>query len=942
MIRCPNCGAFNPDSRKSCKNCGATLPQTKIRCPNCGTLNPIGNVLCDNCNARLIDAKDVVPPEFFEEPGNGGTRHRGGPSQRDAGASKVKGISLPTRSPGDDEPADEDLPDWLRGLSPGTEAYDEDFEATAPTDADDTDTYPDWLSDLLEDNSETGDALELGEPLPAEEVEPDELALDANALPDWFADAAAYAEAEEQASAEEPGEAEAALPDWLTALADSESAAPIPSREEEPPDWLYADATETPADQPADVGELPDWLADTAAESEDEVEAAPEAETVESEPLLFAESELPDWLAEAQRLSAEVSPAAAASQPARTPLERDLASLLDSEPAEASDADAAPELPDWLLESEAEAEIEAELPEWLTTLAAEEEGAGDSLETPPPATTSPGAPPAQVAQPPQQQAVEEATGAAEQEAAPELEEAELPDWLADLGVEPAELGETAAVFGAATPVYPDLAPAERPSWLDGVVPPEAEADAPEQTPAFLMEDLSGEEGVSAIASSEEPVDIPEWLRRLDLAPAETPTVPMPPPAREDDSLARAELPSWLQELAPAELAIEAAGAEVFDVTDELVSADIPDWVRALQPSPGQERTAPPPSAPLPTPAEPEGPLEGLPGVLQPLATVDAPSGVHPAAEVSIPETVTSQAQLWQQLLEQPRMAERPVFHERQQTKEGTLVVRLLVAAILVLGMLGAFWLLPQGIRLSDIVGSGQTGSPETTAPGAERMVETLAGLQPGDGVILAVEYGNAYAEEMAEIAMPILAHLDGQEVVVEFVSTLPEGVVLGTKLSRALQNAPSPPETSYLAGNASGISSYLARPEITTRRHLLLLSSSPERVRWWLEQVTLANQERAIPLTVSVGVSASTGPRVAPYLQTQNIQGWLVGMPDALVYRSLRNSASGSSADSLSGYGRIQDILTLGHWAAGAFLIIGLLVNLGRRSTRGSAKKGGR
>lgn len=929
MIRCPSCGTLNQDSRKTCSNCGITLPQTQIRCPDCGTLNPLGNVLCDNCNSRLVEAGDVIPSDLYDEPDEGVT------ARRVANGAGVKGISLPTRSPGDDESAEEELPDWLRELAPGGAAYDDDFEASEPPDAKaDEATYPDWLSDLLEDSDAAEGPMASDEGLSEDETA-DDLSFDPNALPDWFAEAAALNEEQDEPDVDFAQASESALPDWLATYATDDRAQDVVGDAEESPDWLMADVVELPADVSEAPSELPSWL------GAGEVEAEPEVDLLEAEPVLFPESELPDWLTEAQSLSEGAPPTEAAAEATTEPEDvseaeddllperEDLASLLDFEATEAEEAEEPPELPDWLLESETETEAGTELPDWLTALAEEEELA----DTDEPATPSPIGPPEED-ESSELNAVEAGDtapgeSAPEPEAPADLEQAALPEWLAGLDVEERE-DAVPTVFAGSAPARPPIAPGERPDWLDEIEPPTAEADREPGAPAFLLEVTEEEDALGLGAPADEPVEVPEWLRDLDLGPAEAQAIPMP----EDDRLARAELPNWLQELAPSELALETGTTEVFDVTDELVSADIPDWVKALKPSPDQERAAPVSTVPLPTPAEPEGPLEGIPGVLQPLATVDVPAGSHPVAEMPVPEGITAQAQLWQQLLEQPRMAERPVFHERPQSGEAAVLVRLLVAAVFILGLLAAFWLLPEDTRLSSMLGSNP-GNPGVTAPGAASLVEAFDDLQPGDGVIVAVEFGNAYAEEMLEVASPLLDHLAAQETVIQVVSTLPEGVLLGPSLSGSL------PEVLYLAGNANGIAGFLAQPDSASQRHLLILASGPQRVRWWLEQATLANEGRAVPLTVSAGVSAAAGPQVAPYLQSETITGWVTGLPDALAYRTLRTDGGTARAE-MSRYGRIQDILALAHWAAGAFLVLGLLVNLVRRDRQSTGTQGRR
>ena len=67
-MKCPNCGADNPDDSIFCGNCGApvagdvpepeapALPvkaQSPVLCHRCGAENPAGAVLCSTCHGTL-------------------------------------------------------------------------------------------------------------------------------------------------------------------------------------------------------------------------------------------------------------------------------------------------------------------------------------------------------------------------------------------------------------------------------------------------------------------------------------------------------------------------------------------------------------------------------------------------------------------------------------------------------------------------------------------------------------------------------------------------------------------------------------------------------------------------------------------------------------------------------------------------------------------------
>ncbi len=877
MIRCPTCGTLNQDSHKSCSNCGTALPQTKVRCPECGTLNSVGNLLCDNCNSRLIQPEGIIPSNLPAE------------SDSHAEGSPVRGISLPTRATANNSdvpPAGEDeLPDWLSGLTEDSEEF---FEtAGSPAEepeedkADSSSGHPDWLSGLLDENADFG-ATE--EPDEAEHKTQDELTFESDALPDWFVGEAAP---DDELTPDGADDSPSELPDWLLAAADTSGTPTEASDTADLPDWLTALSEATPAETPMD-SELPEWLAEARAPTAD-------ADT--------------DYV-----LDAETQPAT------REPLIQPSA-----EPQVSAD------LPDWLSAvDDSEESGNIELPDWLQ----------EPAETPVPDLTAqprtepPGASEEEVAASATAEAAVSEVGEVAPEmpaispASPEPEPADLPEWLSGLEVSTTAPGGVAIFTG--DDEIPEMLTAqsqEESSQLD-ILKPATEATQYEPTaPAHIQRDTGIDWEEELTFSEDTPTKIPDWLRGLDISE------PKQPQVQSDifggDIPAPAVLPSWLQELRP-----QSSPATLFGVSNEPVNADIPDWLQALRPEPGEAGRVPTSRVALPTPAEPEGPLQGVPGVLQPVALIDAPADLKTVAETAIPESVIAQAQLWQSLLERPRSAKRPVSQVQPPKEAAVTLIRLLVAAIFILGILGAFLLLPEGLRLA-------TASPAQVAPGAPALIDSLDTLQPGDRVIVAVEYGIAYAEEMSQIAMPVLQQLTAQQAEITIVTTLPEGAALGAALAAeaellaveaAAQPGPAQLDGGYLAGNAGGISAFLTQPDAQAARHILVLSSRPERLRWWIEQVELAYKGAPTPVSLSVGVSASAGPIVAPYLRTLQIQGWLVGLPDALAYRELRGVEGIDSA------ARTLDVLMLAHWAAGGLLVIGLLVSLvaGKKGARQS------
>ena len=722
---------------------------------------------------------------------------------------------------------------------------------------------PDWLAGLVDEDTEFGLTEPAKNGMEVSSLEPD---LSKDALPEWLGGVEAAAPASLSEATEAPS-----LPEWLSGGVGhvAGATADVAGEDEALPDWLNdvfgSDAVA------ADEGPA---VQETSVPLREDGEPAHLTEARGA--AIFSESELPDWLAQVQALpiaetgSAKDATDEVSGEPMSEPL--DAASAADQKSGElhipAEDEDLV--LPDWLQEIAAEDSGLEQLPTWLTTLSREQASAT-----------------AEVAGEASMVAKEESVPA--QPLAPAassifVEESSLPD-------------------AAETNV------AELPGWLNDLAP--AEPSSSPRPGAQVFVDQNRAEGSEIGLPSpvtEGPDQMPGWLEDLDLkASKATPTAGSAP---ELVDLARAEVPSWLQELAPPG-ALGASIEEPAVAADRIAPAVIPEWVEALRPEAREEGAPPPARAIPPTPAEPEGPLEGLAGVLSSTNAVDFPEDASLAAIERVPEAIITQAQLWQRLLEQPRSAERSVWHGRPRNPKRSGLFRWAVSALLIVGLSAAFWLIPEGLRLAQV-------SPTQIAPGVPALVDSVDRLQAGDTVIVAIEYSPAYADEMSQIATPILAHLSSRQVETLIVSSLPEGVGLGNALS-SVPNKVAVTGSGYLAGNASGIAAFLAQPEAATADHLVVLGSEPQRLIWWLEQNALLGAD-ALP--ISVGTSASAGPLVAPYFKSAEVEGWVTGLPQALAYWETRGDGPGED------YSRILDLLMIAHWAVAGLLLVAFFYTL--------------
>lgn len=150
-MKCPSCGAENPDDYRFCARCGIDMtsvpePEPVVEepgieekvCPKCGTANPIGYEYCSKCGAKLEPAVEEPEAEGPKEEENTGIREESvpkPPKQRNPKGRRnaivavalvfvlaVAAIAVFTMSSPEEEPPDRPL-DWLK-TPDGTYTYD--------------------------------------------------------------------------------------------------------------------------------------------------------------------------------------------------------------------------------------------------------------------------------------------------------------------------------------------------------------------------------------------------------------------------------------------------------------------------------------------------------------------------------------------------------------------------------------------------------------------------------------------------------------------------------------------------------------------------------------------------------------------------------------------------------------------------------------------------
>ena len=949
MIECTACGANNPDPSRFCAECGALLfAQSDVRCPMCGTLNPVGVEACYKCTARLVPlsasaSADADAGRVSPRTSSPSEAEAKGPSQ---GAEPPPGAKPPG------EQGDEGSEGWLSQLRATALSEAEAFDATGETaSAAEEGVAPAWLSDpgLIDLDARTAPAPGAQ---PAEDVPAPEDSTPAE-TPGWMRALRTDGPAEDEPASQDSRPAE--TPGWMRALRRDGPAEDEPAAEpEEVAGWLehvlpsQEDIEEVSSvrEAPLEPAEVPDWLqemapAEAAPAAPEVVPEAPAAPAV-GEPAPEA-AEIPDWLQE--MAPAEAAPAAPAQ------LAPELA-----------------ELPEWLDEVVPPGEVEQELPpeEEEEALPKDEEGltlAGvpDWLQQPQPAEE---APPAEA--PP--------AGAAEAELGPPfreppLEPAEVPQWLQEIA--PAEAAEAEpGLPPEAEKLAPE--PAEVPEWLQEIAPAEAaeaEPGLPPEAEKLALEPAEVPEWLQEIVPTESPpfrepalerAEIPEWLQ--EIAPAEAPPAEAPPPdiavsgeelplgqalaadavAAElaeqpaepefpvlmPDDMAARPAPDEVREWAAAlesELANLSVTGEALEVEplppfveaeagltepEGLARAEIPAWLEALRP--GEEAAE---EGVLSEPAETEGVLEGLRGVLPRPPDI----AITAAGEVAQPplseEVGRARAELLHRLLTEPPPALRLVKREPGVTT-GERLQRLLVKVVILVAVAGAL-LAPY--LLGDVPALVQL---PRRMPAADSLFDIIEGVAPGDDVLLAFEYGPAEADELDLVAEPILHQILDRGGRVLAASTRPEGLAVAANVLDSV----SPPleaeqyDLQYQPGDATGVRQLLQMDPAL----VVVLAARPAPLRWWVEQAHAMDD--APP--VVAGVSSALEPAASPYLDSHagQLAGAVSGVVGAAYYEQKVSLDGGRAA-------RRIDALAAGHAVIVSLIVLGAVFSaIGKRA----------
>lgn len=811
--------------------------------------------------------------------------------------------------------ADAGLPDWLLDFAGQTQGS--GSKPTAVTDQEEADysgvfkmsefgekvfggaDLPDWLGE--DEAAAEPDSMPVSRIFPSPEFAQEVRQALVNEPPDWLF-------TEDAPDKEPQGEA-------ATAVAKS-----TPLTEDGLPDWLnelgptYTAQLPSPPLSPEEEQGIPAWLVDLAAPAT----AVPQPSAQEeAEEALFAlggldetEMALPDWLGELtppapQKIEADWPAAALAEADAsQAVLEEPLAA--EQEPASSSDADWLRELS--ALGPEALTVEPTPLPQAPTAVppppsfSDDEEPFSDWLPrdaaplAPEPATQSPDA---------LFELFDESTPLGE------AEEAEIPEWLTQLGLPPTD-SESRAYESEEALQAEVLAADDLPEWVASLHPDLHDTGgqpAGLMTAAPLLAD-----DYSDMHDELEGAVLPDWL--ADAAPAV-------PGARLDaaEPALAADVPEWLQFKRQAEPE-NLFGSDIGDMTaeltdllqalppatdpaDELVKAVLPDWLQALKPKElSAEQRPPQPEQPV----QEFGPLTGIRGVLETEPVIAIP---HEAGPMLSPFVVNPDQQQQASLLRQIQVS----LQEQARTiaLAHTAVLSPLARTLITLLLLVTVFL--------GLFGPNVQRPPVASASVTNAYAELEAAA--GRTVLVAFEYTPAISAELAPQAALLLQQLKQNGSTILIVSQYAAGLEMARSSSHEEFSS-----LGFIPGEAIGLRELggclragLACDELAgkalnsqTRAQLadvaLLIVLTGERTSLvnWIEQVGMPGN-----LTMVAGVTQALAPVALPYLASGQLTGVVGGLADTAAYAQLRNAPDQTAVRQLNAQhlGQILAVLIL-------------------------------
>ena len=790
----------------------------------------------------------------------------------------------------DDPLLAEDIPDWMVGGTAQEESADEaEISDAAARDAAAVSSLTGWLSafDVDDDAEETA--------VSAEEQPAADDSKTQRSLTDWLTafDEEDLIPAAETAEQEPAPATEEALPSWLTGSSEPDEAADDPSFQtpqaeaEDVADWLDFDTAADASLSTGETGPLPDWL--------DELEPTETAEQIDS-------SELDSTLAE---LFGE-KPHDATGELAwlDDDEQEDKPETDDSTLTPLVGAEGAAALAAVNSEDDAEDDSLDDDPDWLAELAAFDPNELPEIE---PTEEETAVSPSPVEQPTEDISTFSIDAISEAAAVPDADDFDFDLDDALLDVDEHTTGDWADIDGILAGTADDEAIPDWLAQLDGSIDGEllaAESDEipPEEIPdwvANLRPDDTGQltsalpsamtagSDASDLLSETDDLaddDLPDWL--------ETSIV-------EEAVTANKEAAEWYdfagdEEEAPAELeAILADLPSAQAPEDMLQKAQIPDWLEDLKPPELAGKVAPLTEPRL----ESTGPLAGMPDTIpiEPIVAMPRAASVFAAYAVSAEQT--EQARLLQQLVQektQSPQADKPAIKDRGSNGL-RIMVAILILAALFLGLYGPTFL---------------KSAPPTAVPPPAAALNTAVSAAAGKTVLVAFDYTPALAGELNQEAAMLLAQLAANNSPILVTSQYAAGTAVAEEIAApydvtVLGFIPGEAMGLRQLGNCLGenapVSPCTSLHNLSVREELaagladvglvIVLTGERSSLINWVEQVSVSSD-----VPVAVGATQALAPLVVPYYASAQIDGYLDGLPATMAYQQAYTNINKSTA----------------------------------------------
>lgn len=484
-------------------------------------------------------------------------------------------------------------------------------------------------------------------------------------------------------------------------------------------------------------------------------------------------------------------------------------------------------------------------------------------------------------------------------------EDELPDWVR----------EFRAQRGTAGPPPPTEV-SSRGLETAKLVWPEDEAEgAPAAPPRKPQLPPSGNE------------EVPDWLSTLEERSnlqinTDFPAVERPPssgsPLRSPDETGeQVALPDWLGDVHPgedfAETSIGPTGAADENAEEEpLAPAELPSWIQAMRPIETVAALPTAPSAEEEAHVEMSGPLAGLQGTLT--VEPNAMPVIRPPVYSPLMQ-VTDRQRLHSELLEELLISEaKPQVIPEEPLISSQRILRILIAAALLIAIL-----VPtvSGIQILPV--------PTAAAQEVLDVRRSVATLPAGAPVLLAVDYTPAMTGEMEAAGAGLVDDLMARGAHLTFISTSPSGPALANHLVAKVLKTPQSYQAAYasgektvylgyLAGGASGLAGFAQQPQsaapftldgryaweqpalsgvqsVNGFARIIVMTDSLETGRGWIEQLQPALSNGGQAGSLLLVTSAQSAPLLRPYVESGQAQGMIAGLAGGASYEQIAGRA---------------------------------------------------